>query len=194
VIGAAAIAGLWYVAPAPDDGKTPIRSNGTAAIGGPFTLTDQTGRTVTDKTYAGKFELIYFGYTFCPDACPTDLQVMSRALDMLGDSAGRIQPIFITIDPERDTRVVMGDYVSQFHPSLIGLTGTLEQTAAAARAYRVYYKKADSPVEGGVYVMDHSSFTYLMGPDGSFLESFGPGTGPEDMALRIREIMGGVPA
>ena len=182
------------MAPAPEDGKVATRSSGTAAIGGPFTLTDQTGKAVTDKTYAGKYELIYFGYTFCPDACPTDLQVMSSALDMLGSEAARIQPIFITIDPERDTVPVMADYVSHFHPSLIGLTGTPEQTAAAAKAYRVYYKKAPSPVEGGVYLMDHSSFTYLMGPDGGFLESFAPGTDPEDMARRVREIMGGVPA
>lgn len=193
-IGVAVIAGLWYVAPAPDDGKAEIRSSGKAAIGGSFTLTDPTGRTVTDKTYAGKFELVYFGYTYCPDACPTDLQVMTSALDMLGDAAGQVQPIFITIDPERDTGPVMADYVSHFHPSLVGLTGTLEQTAAAAKAYRVYYKKAPSLVDGGVYLMDHSSFTYLMGPDGGFLESFAPGTDPEDMARRIREIMGGVPA
>ena len=194
VIGAAAFAGLWYVVPGPQDSKPPIRSSGTAAIGGPFTLTDQTGRTVTDKTYAGKFELVYFGYTYCPDACPTDLQVMTTALNMLGDSAKQVQPIFITIDPERDTAAVMADYVSHFHPSFIGLTGTPEQTAAAAEAYRVYYKKAPSAVDGGAYLMDHSSYTYLMGPDGGFLENFAPGTDPEDMALRIREIMGGVPA
>ncbi|NUB15225.1 redoxin domain-containing protein [Azospirillum brasilense] len=152
-------------------------------IGGPFTLTDQDGKTVTDADYRGKYLLIYFGYTYCPDVCPTELGPMARAMDLLGRQADKVQPMFISVDPERDTVAHLKDYVGLFHPNLVGLTGTPEQVKAAAKAYRVYYAKA--PQEGGKpedYLMDHSSFLYLMGPDGRFLGVYPAGTTADRVA------------
>jgi len=159
---------------------------GTALIGGPFSLVDQTGKPVTDADYRGRFMLVYFGFTFCPDVCPTELQAMTTALDQLGPDAGKVQPIFVTIDPERDTVAQVAPYVSMFHPRLVGLTGTKEQVADAARAYRVYYSKVPNKDDETYYTMDHSSFVYLMGPDGKFVEAFSHGTTPDKMAETIR--------
>ncbi|MFZ3034546.1 MAG: SCO family protein [Parvibaculum sp.] len=159
---------------------------GTPSIGGPFTMTDQTGRRVTDKDFAGKYMLIYFGFTFCPDVCPTELQVMSGALDELGANAARVQPIFVTVDPERDTPEVLARYVKQFNPRLIGLTGSAQDIAAIAKEYRVYYEKVKDDSSSDDYSMDHSSIIYLMGPDGGFLSFFPPGTSPEKMAEKIK--------
>ena len=144
---------------------------GEALVGGSFNLTDQTGRRVTDKDFHGKFMLVYFGYTYCPDVCPTELQVMMAALDSMGPKAERITPIFITIDPARDTVETMKSYVENFGPRLVGLTGTAEEIAAAAKAYRVYYAKAGD-ASSPDYLMDHSSIIYLMGPDGKFIKHF----------------------
>jgi protein SCO1/2 len=160
--------------------------SGVALIGGPFELVDQTGRAVTAQAWTGKPLLIYFGYTYCPDVCPTELSAMSAALDLLGDSVD-LQPLFITVDPARDTVAVMADYVGHFHPKMIGLTGSAEQVAVAAKAYRVYYAKG--PGEGDGYLMDHSGFVYLMGPDHRYLAHFPPSTAPEAMAKRIRELL-----
>jgi len=162
---------------------------GKPSIGGPFTLTDQTGKRVTDKDFAGKYMLIYFGFTFCPDVCPTELQVMSGALDDLGANATKIQPIFVTIDPERDTPEVLARYVKQFNPRLIGLTGSAQDIAKIAKEYRVYYEKVKDDSSSGDYTMDHSSIIYLMGPDGGFLTFFPPGTSPEKMADKIKTFM-----
>jgi protein SCO1/2 len=129
-------------------------------IGGPFELIDQHGKPVSDKTFRGQYMLIYFGYGFCPDVCPTELSNMASALDVLGTKAKNVQPIFITVDPERDTPEFLADYVANFHPRLIGLTGTPEQVKAAAKAYKVYYAKATKPGETD-YLMDHTSFVYL---------------------------------
>lgn len=160
-------------------------------IGGPFALTDHTGRAVTEADFRGKYMLIYFGYTYCPDVCPTELGVMTQALDRLGDpKAAAVQPVFISVDPERDTVAHMKDYVALFHPRLVGLTGKPEQVREAARAYRVYYAKAPQK-DGGPddYLMDHSSFIYLMGPDGKFVGVYPAGTTPEvlaqDLAKRL---------
>lgn len=160
-------------------------SRGLPTIGGPFTLTDQNGRTVTDADFHGRYMLIYFGYTYCPDVCPTSLQVMADALDLLGPKADEITPVLITIDPQRDTSELLRDYVANFHPRMVGLTGTQEQIAAAAKAYRVYFAKAEQ--DGGVYLMDHSSIVYLMGKDGSFLGHFGHNTPADKMAEGIRK-------
>jgi len=162
-----------------------------AAIGGPFTLTDQNGKQVTDMDFRGKYMLIYFGYTFCPDVCPTSLTDISSALDLLGDGAGKIVPVFISVDPARDTPPHLKEYATYFHPRLVALTGTPAQVAAVAKAYRVYFAKAkqegsDDPDD---YLMDHSSVTYLMGPDGVFKAHFSHGTDPETMATRIRELL-----
>jgi cytochrome oxidase Cu insertion factor (SCO1/SenC/PrrC family) len=145
--------------------------SGEALVGGPFTLVDHTGKTVTDKDFHGKYMLVFFGYTYCPDVCPTELQVMMAALDTLGSRAAEVRPVFITIDPERDTPTVMQSYVENFGPTLLGLTGTPEQIAQTAKAYRVYYAKAGKS-ETSDYLMDHSSIIYLMGPDGRFVKHF----------------------
>ncbi|HEY9163120.1 MAG TPA: SCO family protein, partial [Magnetovibrio sp.] len=135
-----------------------------ATIGGPFTLTDSTGKRVTDKDFQGKYMLIYFGYTFCPDVCPTSLSIMAEALDALTpEQLAKVTPVFVTVDPERDTPEVMAAYVPNFHPKLVGLTGTLEEVKAAARGYKAYYAKVNEADPDGNYTMDHSSITYLMG-------------------------------
>lgn len=146
-------------------------SSGQALVGGAFSLTDHTGKRVTDKDYRGKPMLVFFGYTYCPDVCPTELQVMSAALDEMGPRGDAIQPILMTVDPERDTPQVLKSYVSNFHPRLVGLTGSPENVAAAAKAYRVYYKKAPG-ADAENYLMDHSSIIYLMGTEGEFLKHF----------------------
>ena len=160
--------------------------SGEALIGGPFELTDQTGAQVTDQTFKGKLMLIYFGYTFCPDACPTALGVMSQALDKLDVSADRVAPIFITVDPERDTQAVMKDYVGNFHPRMVGLTGTPEQIAKVAKAYRVFYQKAPGTTPSD-YMMDHTLLIYLMDGDGKYLTHFGPDATPEQIAEEVRK-------
>ena len=154
------------------------------ALGGPFSLVDETGRPVTEASFAGRWMLVYFGFTYCPDVCPTELGAMASALDALGPAADSVVPVFITIDPERDTPAAMADYVSRFHPRLKGLTGTPEQIAEAARRYRVYYAKSRR-AEAGDYLMDHSSFIYLVGPDGRVRSLFRPETTPESMAAAI---------
>lgn len=152
-------------------------------IGGPFVMTDHTGRAVTEADYRGKYLLVYFGYSFCPDVCPTELGVIAQALDQLGRQADKVQPLFVSVDPERDTVAHLNDYVALFHPRLVGLTGTADQTRDIARAYRVYYAKA--PQKDGKpdeYLMDHSNFIYLMGPDGSFLGVYPGGTTADRIA------------
>ncbi len=147
-------------------------ASGTALIGGPFTLVDTSGKTVTQKTYAGKYMLVYFGYTHCPDMCPTGLLLISNALDQLDDAArARIVPVFITLDPERDTPAVMADYVKHFGSGLVGLTGSPQQIKQVADAYKVYYSKVDSDSALG-YSIDHSGYMYLMGPDGKYVTHF----------------------
>jgi protein SCO1/2 len=157
-------------------------SIGQAAIGGPFSLVDHTGKPVTDKDFRGRFLLIYFGFTFCPDVCPAGLQVASAAIEKLGKKGGQVVPIFITVDPERDTVEQMASYVSSFHPRLIGLTGTPEQLASAAKVYRVYYRKVKDEKSSAPYTVDHSSIFYFMDPDGKFLTHFTHATPVDKMA------------
>lgn len=164
---------------------------GTALIGGPFTLVDQQGRTVTEKALNGKWSLIYFGYTYCPDVCPTSLSVMSQALDALPpETAARVTPVFVTVDPERDTVEQLALYHQSFHPSFLMLTGTPEQVRDAAKVYRVYYRKAetDSATE---YLMDHSSITFLMDPNGSYVTHFGHDATADGMAQTLKKTVGG---
>jgi cytochrome oxidase Cu insertion factor (SCO1/SenC/PrrC family) len=162
---------------------------GTALVGGPFTLTDQNGRKVTDKDFRGHYMLVFFGYTYCPDLCPSELQVMSAALDSMGAKADAIQPIFISFDPERDTPEVLKQYVSNFHPRLVGLTGTPEEVAAAAKAYRVYYSKVANSSAPDSYLMDHSTITYLMDPQGKFLKHFTYSTDSAALAKGLEAAM-----
>jgi protein SCO1/2 len=149
-------------------------------VGGPFSLIDGDGHPVTDQTWHGKYMLVYFGYTFCPDVCPTTLTAVADALDVLGKKADRIQPLFITVDPKRDTAAVVKQYAAAFGPRIIGLTGSPEQIAAAAKAYRVYYAEHRTGPGPDDYSMDHSSVLYLMGPDGRFIQPVrADQTGPE---------------
>ncbi|MDZ4791964.1 MAG: SCO family protein [Hyphomicrobiales bacterium] len=159
-----------------------VRTEGQALIGGPFQLIDHTGRTVTDADFRGKFMLVLFGYTYCPDICPTELQVMTSAMNALGEKASRVAPVFITIDPERDTEQQLASYVKSFHSQLVGLTGSPAAAAAAAKAYRVYASKVKDASSAADYLMDHSAFIYLMGPDGRYVTHFNYGVTPEKMA------------
>jgi protein SCO1/2 len=145
------------------------QSAAVAGIGGPFQLVNGQGKPVTDQTFRGKYMLVYFGYTFCPDVCPTTLGDVADAMDKLGAKADRVQPLFITVDPARDTPAVVGQYAAAFSPRLQGLTGTPEQVAAVAHAYRVYYARHSTGPGPNDYAMDHSSILYLMGPDGRFI-------------------------
>jgi cytochrome oxidase Cu insertion factor (SCO1/SenC/PrrC family) len=166
-------------------------SSGEALVGGPFTLTNQDGKRVTDQDFRGKYMLIFFGFTFCPDVCPSELQVMSAALDQLGPQGDKIQPVFITIDPERDTPEAMKVYISNFHPRMVGLSGSAEDIAVVAKAYRVYYAKAKQ-AEGaapGDYLMDHSTILYLMGPDGKFVKHFTYGTDVKTLTDGLRPVV-----
>ncbi len=168
----------------------PVSSGGVQlpqglSLGGPFSLTDQTGKPVTERDYAGRWMLIYFGYSFCPDVCPTELGTMAAALDQLGPAGERVVPVFISVDPQRDTPEHLADYVGRFHPRMQGLTGRPEQVAEAARRYRVYYTKVQRP-ETTDYLMDHSSFIYLVGPDGRVRSLFRPETKPEEIAAAAR--------
>jgi cytochrome oxidase Cu insertion factor (SCO1/SenC/PrrC family) len=166
-------------------------TSGTALVGGPFSLTDQDGKRRSDADFRGKLMLIYFGYTYCPDVCPTTLATMTEALDKLGAKAAEVQPLFITIDPGRDTPEVMKRYVANFYPGLLGLTGSPAEIAAVARAYRVYYAKAENGAAGNDYLMDHSGFIYLMGPDGKYLTLLTPQTGAQEMADHIARYLPG---
>ena len=143
-------------------------------IGGPFALIDHTGKLRTDEDFRGKLLLIYFGYSYCPDVCPTDLQQIGLALEQLGAASEAVQPLFITLDPERDTVAHLAEYVPLFHPRLLGLTGSPEQVQRAALAYKVYYAKY--PPDSPDYVIDHSSFVYLVDQAGKYIGFFPPGT------------------
>jgi len=154
-----------------------------AAIGGPFQLTDQAGQTVTEKSLQGHPTLIFFGFTHCPDVCPTSLFEMSEVLKAMGKDADRVNAYFITVDPERDTAEAMKDYLSSFDPHLKGLFGNPEQTAKVISDYRVYARKV--PLKDGGYTMDHTALVYLMDRDGHFLDQFPTGLPPKAMAASI---------
>jgi protein SCO1/2 len=159
-------------------------------LGGPFTLVDQTGKTVTDKDFVGKLMLVYFGYTFCPDVCPTELANMAAAYDLLTPAERKqVQLVFITVDPERDTTQVLKDYVGNFGNDMVGLGGTAEQVKAAAKAYRVYYARSKETAGSSDYLMDHSGFVYLMGRDGRYRAHFRPQVEPQSIAEKIRSLL-----
>jgi len=170
-------------------GGSPIVQTGKAAIGGAFTLTNQDGQRVTEQDYRGKHMLVVFGYTTCPDVCPAELQSMANAMDALGAKAEKVTPIFITIDPERDTVEKVAGYVKNFHARFVGLTGTPEEIKQAARAYRVYYAKAEAKDSAAGYLMDHSAFIYLMNPQGEYVTHFTYGTAPEKIAAGVEKAL-----
>ena len=159
-------------------------------VGGAFTLVDEAGHTVDDQQYRGRWMLVYFGYTTCPDVCPTELQTMAAALSKLGALAQHVAALFITVDPKRDTPPVLAAYTKLFGPGLIGLTGSDQQIADVTREYRVYYAKV-TPKGSSDYLMDHSSFVYLMDPQGRFVTLFNPATGADEMADDMRARMSG---
>ncbi len=158
----------------------------SVSIGGPFTLTNHLGQTVTDTDFGDQLRLIYFGYTFCPDVCPTELGNISLALNELGDDLQHVTPLLITVDPERDTPEVLRDYVPLFHEKLVGLTGSRDAIDDVAKAYRVFYRRVEDP-DYTYYLMDHTSFVYLMGRNGEFLSMHNYGTAPQDLADAIRQ-------
>ncbi|MGA7073098.1 SCO family protein [Bradyrhizobium sp.] len=160
---------------------------GRGTVGGPFTLTDQNGHRRSDSEFRGKLMIIYFGYTFCPDVCPADLMAITQALDALGPAAGGIQPIFITVDPERDTKL-LAEYVSAFHKSLIGLTGSPEEIRKVANAYKAFYVKVPG-TRGGEYAIDHAGVIYLMGRGGEYLGFMPPQTGPRKLTEVLRQYL-----
>lgn len=155
-----------------------------AQVGGRFTLTDQDGRRVTDQSYRGRAMAVFFGFTNCPDICPTGLARMTEIMDALGPDAARVQPIFITVDPRRDTPEVMRSYVRHFSGAIAGLSGSEEEIAAVARAYRVYFKIQGDPATNPNYVVDHSAFVYVMDAKGGFVGTFTPET-PVDAAVKL---------
>jgi cytochrome oxidase Cu insertion factor (SCO1/SenC/PrrC family) len=163
--------------------------SGKALIGGAFTLTDNTGKRVTDQDFHGKYTLVFFGFTSCPDICPAGLQLMAGALEKLGTKAQRITPIFISVDPQRDTPQKLAAYVKNFDPRLVGLTGTPEEIAAVAKAYKVYYAKVPSKERPADYTMDHTSIMYVMDPKGEFVTHFTPSTSADDMAAKLDKIV-----
>jgi len=173
----------FFIAPP----ATQSRGLGEALIGGPFSLTDQDGKRRSDADFRGKLMLVNFGYTNCPDICPLGMALMAEVLDKLGADASKLQPIFITVDPARDTAPVLKDYIAHFSDRIVGLTGTKEEIAAAAKAYRVYYKVHGDPATNPNYPVDHSGFLYLMNRDGKFVTHFMHDTPADRVAETIRK-------
>ncbi len=186
VLAGGAAAYLWTLPPKPGGY---VSSSGTALVGGPFELIDQTGAVRRDGEFRGQFMLVYFGYTYCPDVCPVSLTNMSTAIDMLGDSdpslADQVTPIFITVDPDRDDTAALAAYAEHFHPRLVALTGDMDQISAAAKAYRVYFAKVEDD-SASDYLVDHSAIIYLMGSDGAYISHFPHNATPEEIVSGLR--------
>lgn len=177
VVAIAALIALWMTQPQPSQQETKVAG---VAIGGPFTLTDHNGNAVTQTSWPGQYLLVYFGFTHCPDVCPLGLNTMTEALNKTPEKiVARIQPLFITVDPARDTAQALREYMPLFHKKLLGLTGTEAQIAAVEKAYRVYAEKQGT---GADYMVNHSAFTYLMGPDGTLLKIWPHKTSADEMA------------
>ena len=184
------VAGLTFLAvqiggrrPSPEATSSP-----QAGPGGPFTLVDTMGRPFTEAGLKGRWSIVFFGFTFCPDVCPTTLDTLGRTLDLLGPDGKKVQIIFVSVDPERDTPAQMAAYLDNpaFPPGVVGLTGTPEQVATVARAYKVYYEKQG---EGDAYLINHSSISYLMDSSGRFARVLPYGMAPEDLAGQVRDAM-----
>jgi protein SCO1/2 len=176
---------LWYLGDL--RAQTGVQSvvTGPVHLGGPFSLTDQNGATRTDKDFRGKFMLVFFGYTYCPDVCPTTLAVMANAFDKMGKRADRIAPLFISVDPKRDTPEKLKAYLASFSPRFIGLTGAPGAIAAVAKEYRVYYK--EHPEANGSYSVDHSGIIYLMDPKGAFVTNYSLDMAPDALAADLEK-------
>jgi len=175
---------LWHLGDLQSGtGTQTVTTTPATQLGGPFSLVDQNGQRRTDADYRGKYMLVFFGYTYCPDVCPTTLAVMTAALDMMGTRAERIVPIFISVDPARDTPEMLKNYLAAFGPRWVGLTGTPEEVAAIAKEYRVYYRV--NAGEDGNYTVDHSGVVYLMKPDGTYLANYSLANQPDLMAADL---------
>ncbi len=182
--------GLWVAIQDGYFGPISGKNGDQSGLGGPFTMTDHLGNPVTERTYQGRHMLVFFGYTFCPDMCPTTLSTISTALDLLGADAKKVNPLFVTIDPARDTPEYLRDYLVHFHPSIIGLTGNTEQVRAIAKGYGVYYAKVqENSADPEDYLMDHTTITYLMNEDGEYAAHFSHRTDPQSMVDQIRAIL-----
>jgi cytochrome oxidase Cu insertion factor (SCO1/SenC/PrrC family) len=160
---------------------------GRGPIGGPFTLTDPAGKRRSDSEFRGRLMIVYFGYTYCPDVCPADLLAITQALDALGSAAEGVQPVFITVDPERDTKG-LGEYIAAFHRSFVGLTGSPDEIRKVANSYKAFYAKVPDP-RSGDYSIDHTGVIYLMGRNGEFLGFMPPQTGPERLTEILRKYL-----
>ena len=196
VICALGLSQAWAQQQTQDDAASGAASQ--AANRAAFALVDHTGRAVTDRDFLGAYMLVFFGYTHCPDVCPTDLMVVGEAMDLLGEAGEMVRPVFITIDPARDTVAVMADFVGHFHPRLLGLTGTREQIAAVAKRYRVRWRKfyvvedeagGVAPAAEDEYLLDHTAAIYLIGPDGGGLSLFHHGTPAADIVAVVRQFI-----
>jgi protein SCO1 len=184
-----AIAGAAVLLVANPQGGQPVQSSGAALIGGPFSLVGADGKPVTDRNFRGRYMLIFFGFTHCPDICPAELQVIAQALEQLGDKAKKVVPVFVTLDPERDTPEAMANYVKSFGPNFVGLTGSPEAIAAAAKAYRVAYSKVENKDSAGDYSVDHSALAYLMDPEGRYVTHFSYGLSTDQMAEKLEKLL-----
>ena len=159
--------------------------SGKTPVGAPFALRDATGSRRRLEDFHGRLVLLYFGYTHCPDVCPTDLVAIASALNALGAQAAQIQPLFVTLDPVRDTPALLGEYAAAFHPSFIALRGTESETRRVATSYKVFYEKV--PDGNGGYAIDHAAFTFLLDREGQYVGFFPPGTRPERMAAMLKD-------
>ncbi len=175
---------LWWLGPS---SSVRIVEDATAiSVGGPFKMIDHRGRAVSERALLGSYALIYFGYTSCPDVCPTELSTMAEAIDTLPKELGaKVRPVFVTVDPARDTAAVLRDYVAAFHPHMLGLTGTPEQVATIKKRYHIHSRALDAE-EDGFYLVDHSAYIFLMGPDGKFVELLRPQLSVDEMAELLK--------
>lgn len=160
--------------------------SGKYPVGGPFTLRDPAGRRVALADFKGKLVLLYFGYATCPDVCPTDLAMIGLALRELGAAADEVQPIFVTLDPQRDTPAVLREYATVFHPRFVALTGTEDEVRRVATDYKVFFEKVPLP-DTGTYAIDHTAYTFLLDREGRFVILFPPGTEADRMVYMLRE-------
>ena len=162
--------------------------SGKVAVGGPFSLADMRGKRVSLADFRGNVVILYFGYTFCPDVCPTDLYAIAEMMNLLGAEASRVQPVFVTLDPERDTPATLGPYVESFHPRFVALSGSERETREVATAYKAFFEKVQQPGASG-YVIDHTAFTYVIDAHGTYAGFFPPGTSGERMAALVRSLL-----
>lgn len=194
LVGAAAAFYHLLEKPAEETGRAGAASlmndlmSGKGQVGGPFTLTDQHGTARSPTDFRGQLVLLYFGYLFCPDVCPTDLHAIGQLIELLGSEGKAVQPVFVTLDPERDTQANIGKYATAFHPRFVALRGSEQETRRIAIAYKVYYAKV-KPAGASTYVIDHSAFIFLLDREGRYVAFFPPGTTVERMAVMVREAL-----